>query len=378
MFDALFWLVLPVAALEGLRVVRLEQTVGGRRFSHAAFYGLVELVLLAGCGAALAPGWLIGLALVREIVAWWRDGRFWLKGSVKSLLIAAAVGLLIVDAGPASIAAVSARGLDESIRLAILLLVCAACAIASVPARMADEARETLVAPLALIAFVRIAWPLGADLPWFGVAVPIVAGLLGLVSALWLLSAGTRANHFDPGTLVSELVLCERGVLLSFVWMGLACGAKLAGIGALLAWWSGALALVALEASLRQRPLPKPMVFFALAMAVCLPGTIGFVAEDLLAHGLLELRPWLAAAFLGVSAVNAAGLYLAIVHIIDDLNERGATRSRPSLLVATVAGLSLGFGLVPNPLVLGATRAHEVITGSAGAAHPPIASAPPR
>ena len=132
-------------------------------------------------------------------------------------------------------------------------------------------------------------------------------------------------------------------------------------------WWSGALALLALEASLRRRPLPKPMAFFALAMAVSLPGTMGFVAEDLLAHGLLELRPVLAAAFVVVVAINAAALYLAIVNTIVELRAQQAPHlpeeheGRPSFMMLGAAGLSLLVGLVPGPFVASATEAHAAI-----------------
>jgi hypothetical protein len=229
------------------------------------------------------------------------------------------------------------------------------------PVHVADEQRETLVAPLAFIAFARVAIPLGAEEPWFRLVVPVVAAILGLVCALWLMSAGKRANHFEPEALVSELLLCERGVVLSFVWLGLAAGAPLAGIGALLQWWSGALSLLALEASLRRRPLPRSMAFFALAMAVCLPGTVGFIAEDLLAHGLLELRPWLAAAFVGVTAINATALYLTLVHILADLGEPEDLQPRPSLTMLSAAALSLLIGLLPQSFVSVATAAHAVI-----------------
>lgn len=111
--------------------------------------------------------------------------------------------------------------------------------LAILPVRIADEPKETLVAPLALIAFTRVALPLGYYEPWFAVVVPIVSAGLSLVCALWLMSAGARANQFEHSTLVSEILVCERGVLLSFVWMGLASGVDLAEVGGLFYWWSG-------------------------------------------------------------------------------------------------------------------------------------------
>jgi hypothetical protein len=306
---------------------------------------------------------------VRVGVARAREGHLWGPSLLKNGLVAAAMVLLIAIGHVTSFADLTGAAMSETARLAILFLICAACVVAILPVPSADEPRESLIAPIAFIAFARVAMPLGLEEPWFTLLVPIVAAALSLVCALWLMSAGTRANHFEPSALVSELLLCERGVVLSFVWLGLASGEDLAGVGALLQWWSGALALLALEASLRRRPLPKPMAFFALAMTVSLPGTIGFVAEDLLAHGLLELRPWLAAAFVGVSAINATALYLALVHIIADLGEPDDAQPRPSFMMLSAAGLSLLLGLLPQPFVASATDAHAVISDHVVGSH---------
>jgi len=303
-------------------------------------------------------------------VVYVRESQWWGRRLIKTALIGAALVALMTVGHVSSFADVAraSAGMDETWRLVILTLISTACAVAILPVRVSDEPKETLVAPLALIAFARVAMPLGEAEPQFGVIVPIAAAAMSLLCALWLLSAGTRANHFEPSTLVSEILVCERGVILSFVWLGLASGEHLAGVGALMQWWAGALALLALEASLRRRPLPKPMAFFALAMAVSLPGTVGFVAEDLLAHGLLELRPVLAAAFVVVAAINAAALYLAIVNIIVDLRAEQlllhrpqAPDDRPSFMMLGAAGLSLLLGLVPRPFVASATEAHAAI-----------------
>jgi hypothetical protein len=361
MIDAFFWLVLPVALLEGARIARFEYKGGERTLAHALAYGALEFVLLAGCAATASPLTFLAFAGGRIGVARLREGRLWGPGLLKTVLVAAAMILLVGVGDVDSFAGLAGSALGDATRHGILALVCAACLVAIMPVHVADEQRETLVAPLAFIAFARVAIPLGAEEPWFRLVVPVVAAFLGLVCALWLMSAGKRANHFEPAALVSELLLCERGVVLSFVWLGLAAGAPLAGIGALLQWWSGALSLLALEASLRRRPLPRSMAFFALAMAVCLPGTVGFIAEDLLAHGLLELRPWLAAAFVGVTAINATALYLTLVHILADLGEPEDLQPRPSLTMLSAAALSLLIGLLPQSFVSVATAAHAVI-----------------
>jgi hypothetical protein len=361
MFDAFFWLVLPVAILEGARIARFEYKGGERSLSEALMFAVLEVLLIAGCAATTSPLVFIVLAGVRVGVARAREGHLWGPSLLKNGIVAMAMVLLVSIGQVTSFADIDSVAMSETVRRSILLLICAACVVAILPVPSADEPRESLIAPIAFIMFARVALPLGLEEPWFALGVPIVAAALSLICALWLLSAGARANHFEPSALVSELLLCERGVVLSFVWLGLASGEHLAGIGALLEWWSGALALLALEASLRRRPLPKPMAFFALAMTVSLPGTVGFVAEDLLAHGLLDLRPWLAAAFVGVSAINAAALYLALTHIIADLGETDRAQARPSFMMLWAAGLSVVIGLMPQPFVASATAAHEVI-----------------
>lgn len=370
MLDAFFWLVLPIAVLEAVRIARSERKRMRRSLPAAIAYAAFELAVLAVCAATSSPLLFLLLTAVRVVVVYVREDQWWGRRIIKTTLIGAAFTALMTIGHVDSFADVAraSAGIDGTLRIVILTLISAACAVAILPVRVSDEPKETLAAPLALIAFARVAMPLGEAEPQFGVIVPIAAAAMSLLCALWLLSAGTRANHFEPSTLVSEILVCERGVILSFVWLGLASGEHLAGVGALMQWWAGALALLALEASLRRRPLPKPMAFFALAMAVSLPGTVGFVAEDLLAHGLLELRPVLAAAFVVVAAINAAALYLAIVNIIVDLRAEQLSQhrpqepeARPSFMMLGAAGLSLLLGLVPRPFVASATEAHAAI-----------------
>lgn len=370
MFDAFFWLVLPVAVLEAIRIARSERKRRRRPLGAALAYGALELAVLGLCAATGSPLLFVVLAVLRVFIVYARERQWWGRRLVKTTLFGAAFVLLAGVGHVGSFAEVASASADlgSSLRIIILTLVCAACAVAILPVRVSDEPKETLAAPLAFIAFARVAMPLGTAEPQFAVVVPIVAAAMSLLCALWLLSAGTRANHFEPATLVSEILVCERGVVLSFVWLGLSSGEHLSGVGSLLEWWSGVLALLALEASLRRRPLPTPMAFFALAMSVSLPGTVGFVAEDLLAHGLLELRPMLAAAFVIVAAINAAALYLAIVNIIVDVRAQQQhlhlapePDAPPSFMMLGAAGLALVIGLVPRPFVAVATDAYAAI-----------------
>lgn len=365
--DAFFWLVLPIAMLEAARIARSELKLQRRTLSGALVFAAIELLIIGLCAATASPLVFLVLILLRLGIVSARESQFWDRRMMKTALMAAALILLMASGGITSFADIAATDLPPLLQRVLLGLVGATCVLAILPVRIEDEPKETLVAPLALVLFTRVALPIGAHEPLFATIVPMVAAVLSLVCALWLMSAGSRANQFERSSLVSEILVCERGVMLSFVWMGLASGDDLAEVGGLVYWWAGALALLALEASLRRRPLPKPMAFFALAMAVSLPGTIGFVAEDLLANGLLELRPLLAAAFMGVTAINAAALYLALVNIIVDLRDEHPphlpqpAEGRPSGMMLTTGALAVVIGLAPGPFVDLATRAHTAV-----------------
>ncbi|MEZ4332518.1 MAG: hypothetical protein R3F35_12225 [Myxococcota bacterium] len=383
-FDAFFWLVMPIAILEASRIARLELKQQRRTLRGALAYGGAELVILALCAATASPVVFAILLALRFVVVSRREGRIWDRRIFKSAFLIATLVCVVSIGGVTDFRQLSVNELMPAARHLILALMGASCVLAVVPVRISDEPKETLVAPPPLIAFTRIALPLGYYEPWFAVVVPIVAACLSVVCALWLMSAGSRANQFERSTLVSEILVCERGVLLSFVWMGLASGVDLAEVGGLFYWWSGALALVALEASLRRSPLPKPTAFFALAMAVSLPGTIGFVAEDLLANGLLELRPFLTAVFMGVTAINAAALYLALVNMIVDLRDEfpphlpQPKEARPSFMMLSAAGLALVIGVAPGPFVDLATRAHTAVVHHAPHPIEPLIPVVPR
>jgi NADH:ubiquinone oxidoreductase subunit 4 (subunit M) len=106
---------------------------------------------------------------------------------------------------------------------------------------------------------------------------------------------------------------------------------------------------------------------------VNLPGTVGFVAEDLLAHGLLSERPILAAGFVAVVAINAAALYLALVNVIVDVQGRQSSQPQPeaprSVMLILAGGLALSIGLVPRPFVASATATHAVIAPHSTSSH---------
>lgn len=370
--DWLAWMVLPILAFEATRSARIQIRVGKRTRRGAYGVSTMEGAMVFLCLSARTPLAFGVCALLHFAATAYREGGVWRRGSIGTLSMIGASGILAFGTRAEGFETLAMPGVvDASLRGVVLVLLVGACVLSLLPVKVEDEAKGAHVVPVALLAFARMAVPLSTAEPRATLVIPLVAAGVSLISALWLLTAGMRANHFERASLVSELLVCERGVLFSFVWMGLAAGDQEAGVGAVLEWWAGALALVALESALRVKVLPKPMAFFALAMAVGLPGTVGFVAEDLLAHGLLELRPLLAAGFVGVSAINAAALFLAIVNVIAEGGYDPRPAPPPTLAMILPAMLSLLVGLVPRPFVTGALWAHMATFGveeSTGAA----------
>lgn len=360
--DALAWIVAPIAVLEGLRVGRAEVLLHKRTIRQAVVIGAVEALLLCLIAIARSPIAFATVVVVRLALTSWRERGLFGREALKVALVSGAMGVVawLGVRGFEQLPAI-AGDLGSTWRTVVLALVSTACVLGIVPVRIEDEPRTTLAAPMVLMAFARVGVPLAAAEPELALVLPAVGVVVGLLCALWLLSAGMRANHFEHASLVSELVVCERGILLSFVWLGLASGERLAGVGAFCEWWTAALALMALDATLRVRTLPKPMVFFVLAMAVGIPGTMGFVAEDLLAHGLLGSGPILAAGFVAVSAIHAAGLYLALVNLIVDGGHGRRGDTRPTALMLVPAALSLVIGVAPGLFVRAATDAHAAV-----------------
>ena len=368
--DWFAWMVAPVLGFEAARSARIQIRTGRRTARDAYIVSAGEGLLVFSCLTARTPLVFLVCAVLHVVMAAYREGSVWRRGVVSTGSTLGAAGILAFGTRATTFETLAVPGLvDTSIRSAALVLLVVSCVLSLLPVKVEDEAKGAQVAPMALIAFARMAVPLSTLEPRATMVIPLIAIGVSLVSALWLLTAGMRANHFERESLVSELLVCERGVLFSFVWMGFASGDQETGVGAVIEWWAGALALVALESSLRVKVLPKPMAFFALAMAVGLPGTVGFIAEDLLAHGLLELRPLLAAGFVAVGAVNAAALFLSLVNVIAEggYDPRETPSPTPGMIIPAV--LSLLIGLAPRPFVTGASLAHEATGGVQEGSH---------
>lgn len=238
------------------------------------------------------------------------------------------------------------------------------------PGRRALHAMRAGPLLLVLVALTAPTWLARPLLPW-------LAGI-GLVSALY---AGLLAlAETDLRRLGLTLALGQSGLVA----IGLASGDAegLAGVpvqliaaGLAVSGWlviAGAFERrlgttdVTLLGGLRERAplLSWLLLFFGLA-GVGLPGTLGFVGEDLLVHGVLEHHPWLALGYIVATALLAIAILKAIfaaafgpmgqVRLPPAPWHADATPAERRWLLALAAPLVV-FGLWPAPLVDVAVR----------------------
>lgn len=215
-----------------------------------------------------------------------------------------------------------------------------------------------------LMRFALPRWPgeAAALLPWLS--------LLALFTSVYMALAGLAER--SPRRILGTLCTSQASFLLA----GLGNRTEQGITGALLHWWvvgfaiSGMTAVYAsLEARSSEVRAPKEYLGLgvhaprlAAFFAVCgfalagLPGTLGFVAEDLLFHGALSAHSMLGAALPLATALNAISVMRLFATLF--LGRRG-NRSTPVpdallrerlALTATVLFLVLG-GLAPGVLI---------------------------
>ncbi len=352
-----------------------------------AVLGASLLVTLAGDVLTLALGWVLGvLAPLRlHLRSRVRGGRVIVGFGV------ARVALLVVGLG-LGVSAAAGRGAVEPFSLEavvsplspfatttlVLVTLAALARMAVFPFHIwlmpfADAAPPLLfvvkfAANVGLVVLIRLALPLATAL--FDEAVPFVA-IVGLLAAL---HAALRAVG---ETRLRRLVALSTGSQLGIVVVGASALGEQAATGAVVGaaavalGTSGLLVVVhavearlgpvTLDARSGARGLAEAMPKAALAwfvvafVTVAIPGSLAFVAEDLVLHGLLAAHPVLTVLMLLASILNAvtlmragASLFLgppAAAHAVPDL----LLRERLALVMAFA--LLVGGGLVPSPAV---------------------------
>ena len=233
----------------------------------------------------------------------------------------------------------------------------------------------------------RVLLPVLSAAPAGAASPRIVLVAIGLLSAVYAALVGLAQN--DLKRAIGYLAVSYSGLVL----VGLASTHSDGIGGALVLWLSSGVALsglvltaVALEArtgttDMRRlgglsRALPRLAMAFAIfgLAAVGLPGLLGFVAEDLLVHGVVESYPMIAAGLLAATVLNGITMMRAFARAF--LGEPAPSgvrvpagrdlRARERLAVTVLAGILVVFGLAPRALVsLRAETAADLATVAA-------------
>jgi len=366
-----------------------------------AVLGASLLVALAGDVLTLALGWALGVLVPlrlhlrsavrgRRVIVGFGVARVALLSAGLALGVWAAMER--GDAAPLALDAVVSPRSPFAVATLVLVTLAALARMAVFPFHLwlmpfADAAPPLLfvvkfAANVGLVVLIRLALPLATSL--FDDAVPFVA-LVGLLAAL---HAALRAVG---ETRLRRVVALLTGSQLGIVVVGASALGEQAATGAVVGaaavalGTSGLLVVVnAVEARLGAvtldvrsgarglaEAMPKAaLAWFVVAFTtVAIPGSLAFVAEDLVLHGLLAAHPVLTVLMLLASILNAvtlmragASLFLgpaADAHAVPDL----LLRERVALAVAFA--LLVGAGLAPSPAV---DFAHHAV--HRGALHP--------
>ncbi len=247
---------------------------------------------------------------------------------------------------------------------------------AMVPGRawVTEIAETTSAMPAALLlnehigALLMIKWivPLA---PHTGSRFPMLADI-ALMAALYFAIRALSEN--SPRRLLALLTITQSACILS----GLASGTASGTAGALIHWIVVSVTSVGLFAILRLLEVrfggqlsvrrhyglaehsPRLAVFFAIfALAfIGLPGTLGFVSQDLLNHGALESHPWIGLLLPIATAMNAISMFRLFTRLFLGKRRTGITVMADALpgerwaLIAGVLFIVLG-GLFPQVIL---------------------------
>lgn len=291
--------------------------------------GATTLMFSAGDLGLLTLAWTLAALPLPRLLDGRRDSRRALAGLALSALPAiAATALVVAHAGSVRIwspETVPLAAHSQQIAL-VLILVATMARTAIVPfhgwlVRLLDDGFGPLALVLASpLAGLYVLLRFGAILPGaFPRDLPWIAGL-GLMSAIAFAILALGQTRQMRTALY--LVLSQYGLILMglgetddltvggtlVLWMSQSIG----GTGFLLMalgveWRRGRISLDRHHGLLRGAP-SLAAAYFVFGMSVVgLPGTLTFVAEEILAQGLLIDHPWLASGFLAVTATNAVG-----------------------------------------------------------------------
>ena len=221
-------------------------------------------------------------------------------------------------------------------------------------------------------AAVRLVLPIGQDWVLHGI------GLLSLVTAVY--AAGMATIQRETRRFFAYLFLS----LTSLVLVGLELETELSLTGSLCVWYSVivslggfGLTLRALEARFGRLSLtnyhglyehsPTLAVFFLLTglASVGFPGTLGFIATELLVDSAVEANSYIGIAVIATAALNGIAVVRAYFLLFTGARHVSTVslgiKLRERIAVLTLSGLILGGGIFPQPSVSSRQRAAEEI-----------------
>ena len=243
-------------------------------------------------------------------------------------------------------------------------------------------------------AAVRLVLPVAPDWVLHGI------GAFSLVTAVY--AAGMAAVQRETRRLFAYLFLSHSSLVL----VGLELHTPISLTGALALWVSVPLSLAgfgltlrALEARFGRLSLagyhglyehsPMLAVCFALTGLTCVgfPGTLGFVAADLLVEGAVEAGPWVGLFVVVAAALNGIAVVRAYFRLFTGARHASTVAlnlgPRERLAVLTLATLILLGGIFPQPGITTRHRAaveilrdREQRARAAGEAPPALATRP--
>ncbi len=365
--------LVPLVALVHLLTVVATARSKMRRFSFARMLVGEALTLATfGCPAD-RPVWLVGLLVVGAVVPLVElyDRRQPLR------LVALHLGLFaaLLAGGQAMIETGGNRTLAAVLIAAAVLIRVGVVPfhgwVADVAGRASFGRAVLAVAPgLGLLAAVRLLVP---------VAPPEVSrGVAGLALGSAVLAAALATVQTDARRLFACLAVSYSGLALAGIGSGTAAGVtagyavwvtltiSLGGVG---------LTLRSVESRYGRLPLTQyrglydPTPALAVGFLVCglagvgFPGTVGFVAGELLADAAVEAGLPLALAAVAAAALNSIAVLRAYFLLFTGTTHPAAiplhTTPRERYSVLALAGLVLVAGLVPQPWVATRARAAE-------------------
>jgi NADH-quinone oxidoreductase subunit M len=223
----------------------------------------------------------------------------------------------------------------------------------------------------------------------------LALALCGAALATAVYGAGTALVQDDPRRSFGCVFLSQSALVVA----GLGSGSPVGVAGALALWISSGLALAGFGATLwvleaRRGPLSlrrfhggyerMPIVatcFLVFGLAcVGFPGTLGFVGEELLLHGLVEGHSRIGALVAIAAALNGIAVVRMYFHLFCGARDRAAVaqriRPREALGFTALAVLLVAGGLAPAAFIASRSRAALELASRREAAGPAVDSAP--